>query len=86
METQVGTTRFRIDARDRRRTRHGNITLEQLATHTSGLPRLAPNQPTGEANPYRDFTAGLAEEGLRAATRMPGTCTRTSGISSPGLR
>jgi CubicO group peptidase (beta-lactamase class C family) len=26
---------------------NGNITLEQLATHTSGLPRLAPNQPTG---------------------------------------
>jgi len=29
--------------------------------------RLAPNQPTGEANPYRDFTAGRAEEGLRAS-------------------
>lgn len=51
---------------------NGNITLEQLATHTSGLPRLAPNQPTDAANPYRDFTAGLAEEGLRAATRAPG--------------
>jgi len=50
---------------------NGNITLEQLATHTSGLPRLAPNQPTGEANPYRDFTAGRAEEGLRTATRTP---------------
>ena len=51
---------------------NGAITLEQLATHTSGLPRLAPNQPTGEANPYREFTAGRAEEGLRAATRTPG--------------
>jgi CubicO group peptidase (beta-lactamase class C family) len=51
---------------------NGNITLEQLATHTSGLPRLAPNQPTGEANPYRDFTAERAEEGLRTATRTPG--------------
>ena len=61
-----------------------NITLEQLATHTSGLPRLAPNQPTGDANPYRDFTAERAEEGLRAATRTPDTCTRTSGISSSG--
>ncbi len=50
---------------------NGNITLEQLATHTSGLPRLAPNQPTEEVNPYRDFTAERAEEGLRAATRMP---------------
>jgi CubicO group peptidase (beta-lactamase class C family) len=50
---------------------HGNITLEQLATHTSGLPRLAPNQPTDEENPYRDFTAERAEEGLRAADRTP---------------
>jgi len=50
---------------------NAGITLEQLATHTSGLPRLAPNQPTGEENPYRDFTAQRAEEGLRAATRMP---------------
>jgi serine-type D-Ala-D-Ala carboxypeptidase/endopeptidase len=48
---------------------HGNITLEQLATHTAGLPRLAPNQPTDEENPYRDFTAERAEEGLRAAAR-----------------
>jgi D-alanyl-D-alanine-carboxypeptidase/D-alanyl-D-alanine-endopeptidase len=51
---------------------NGSITLEQLATHTSGLPRLAPNQPTSEANPYRDFTAGRAEEGLRTTTRTPG--------------
>jgi serine-type D-Ala-D-Ala carboxypeptidase/endopeptidase len=51
---------------------NGDITLEQLATHTSGLPRLAPNQPTGETNPYRDFTAQRAEEGLRAAPRTPG--------------
>jgi serine-type D-Ala-D-Ala carboxypeptidase/endopeptidase len=50
---------------------NADITLEQLATHTSGLPRLAPNQPTEETNPYRDFTAQRAEEGLRAATRTP---------------
>jgi serine-type D-Ala-D-Ala carboxypeptidase/endopeptidase len=50
---------------------NGNITLEQLATHTSGLPRLAPNQPTDEVNPYRDFTAECAEEGVRAAARTP---------------
>jgi CubicO group peptidase (beta-lactamase class C family) len=48
---------------------NADITLEQLATHTSGLPRLAPNQPTEETNPYRDFTAQRAEEGLRAAPR-----------------
>ena len=51
---------------------NGSITLEQLATHTSGLPRLASNQPAGEANPYRDFTARHAEEGLRTVTRAPG--------------
>jgi serine-type D-Ala-D-Ala carboxypeptidase/endopeptidase len=51
---------------------NGGITLQQLATHTSGLPRLAPNQPTEETNPYRDFTAQRAEEGLRAATRKRG--------------
>jgi CubicO group peptidase (beta-lactamase class C family) len=50
---------------------NGSITLEQLATHTSGLPRLAPNQPVGGPNPYRDFTAERAEEGLRAASRTP---------------
>jgi CubicO group peptidase (beta-lactamase class C family) len=50
---------------------HAGITLEQLATHTSGLPRIAPNQPAEETNPYRDFTARHAEEGLRAATRTP---------------
>lgn len=50
---------------------NADITLEQLATHTSGLPRLAPNQPTRGTNPYRDFTARHAEEGLRAATRTP---------------
>jgi serine-type D-Ala-D-Ala carboxypeptidase/endopeptidase len=51
---------------------NARITLEQLATHTSGLPRLAPNQPTKGSNPYRDFTAQRAEEGLRAAHRAKG--------------
>ena len=52
--------------------RNAGITLEQLATHTSGLPRLAPNQPTRGVNPYRDFTAQYAEKGLRAAKRKSG--------------
>jgi CubicO group peptidase (beta-lactamase class C family) len=51
---------------------NGNITLEELATHSSGLPRLAPNQPVSGANPYRDFTAERAEEGLRTAIRTSG--------------
>ena len=53
--------------------RHADITLEELATHTSGLPRLAPNQPTLGANPCRRFSAERAEKGLRAARRTPGS-------------
>ena len=65
---------------------NGSITLEQIATHTSGLPRLADNQPTGGANPYRDFTAERAEKGLRTAARTPQARarSRTSGTSCSG--
>ena len=52
---------------------NADITLEELATHTSGLPRLAPNQPTLRPNPYRKFSAERAEKGLRATTRTPGS-------------
>jgi CubicO group peptidase (beta-lactamase class C family) len=53
---------------------NAGITLRQLATHTSGLPRLAPNHRAthDDANPYARYTAGLAEEGLRQASRAPG--------------
>ncbi len=51
---------------------NADITVGQLATHTSGLPRLAPNHD-GEhrdpADPYRDYTPDMAEAGLREATR-----------------
>jgi CubicO group peptidase (beta-lactamase class C family) len=52
---------------------NAGITLRQLATHTSGLPRLAPNHEAthDEANPYARYTAALAEEGLRQASRKP---------------
>jgi CubicO group peptidase (beta-lactamase class C family) len=47
-----------------------DITLEQLATHTSGLPRLAPNHSTvagyDRQDPYASFGADEAEQGLRA--------------------
>jgi serine-type D-Ala-D-Ala carboxypeptidase/endopeptidase len=54
---------------------NGAITLRQLATHTSGLPRIAPNHDVAaadEANPYARFGPGQAEEGLRQAVPAPG--------------
>lgn len=49
------------------------ITLRQLATHTSGLPRMAPNAWDHEGydddDPYATYTAELAEAGLRASSR-----------------
>ena len=51
---------------------NADITLGQLATHTSGLPREAPNHTADGPNPYRAFTAERAEEGLRAVARKPG--------------
>ena len=54
---------------------NGGITLRQLATHTSGLPRLAPEPWTcgtvDPANPYAGFGFERAEEGLRQATAAP---------------
>lgn len=50
---------------------NGDITLEQLATHTSGLPHFAPDQPVDWANPFRDLTTERAAEALRAAVRPP---------------
>jgi CubicO group peptidase (beta-lactamase class C family) len=50
---------------------NSTITLEELAIHTSGLPRLAPNARDHEgfdaANPYGRYDAELAEAGLRSA-------------------
>lgn len=51
---------------------NGSITIAELTTHTSGLPRLAPNQDVASvdrANPYATFTAARAEESLRQAER-----------------
>lgn len=45
--------------------RNSGITLEQLATHTSGLPRLAPSHVAGAADPYAYLTAEVAERELR---------------------
>jgi len=51
---------------------NGDITLLQLATHTSGLPRLAPTHQEAVADPedpYAAFAAAHAEAGLREAER-----------------
>lgn len=54
---------------------NAGITLRELATHTSGLPPVAPGYDLRQAdrlNPWADFTAAIAENGLRQATRAPG--------------
>jgi CubicO group peptidase (beta-lactamase class C family) len=52
---------------------NGSITLRKLATHTSGLPRIAPNfRPADPDNFWAGFTPELAEEGLRQVTVSPG--------------
>lgn len=53
--------------------RNGGITLEQLATHTAGLPRLAPNAdhwPNFDPrNPYAGYTSEMALDALRSLKR-----------------
>ncbi len=51
------------------------ITLEQIATHRSGLPRLANNMPSLQSdNPYVDYTSDLAHRFLNEhqLQRAPG--------------
>jgi CubicO group peptidase (beta-lactamase class C family) len=53
---------------------NGGITLRQLATHTSGLPRAAPNfdvRNADPANPWAGYGFDRAEEGLRQAVADP---------------
>jgi CubicO group peptidase (beta-lactamase class C family) len=62
---------------------NAGITLRQLATHTSGLPRLAPNMslPTVDlANPYAELGVEQAEEGLRQAVAAPGAPVQYSNF------
>ncbi len=62
---------------------NAGITVRQLTTHTSGLPRLAPNMalPTVDlANPYAEFGVEQAEEGLRQAVAAPGAPMRYSNF------
>jgi CubicO group peptidase (beta-lactamase class C family) len=50
---------------------NSDVTLLQLATHTSGLPRLAPGHIAGAADPYAFLTAEAAEHELRLTPRKP---------------
>jgi serine-type D-Ala-D-Ala carboxypeptidase/endopeptidase len=50
---------------------NSDITLGQLATHTSGLPRLSPSHTTGVEHPYDFLTADVAERELRLALPRP---------------
>jgi serine-type D-Ala-D-Ala carboxypeptidase/endopeptidase len=50
---------------------NGDITLGELATHTSGLPRLAPGHLAGAPDPYAFLTADVAEHELRISPRRP---------------
>jgi CubicO group peptidase (beta-lactamase class C family) len=52
---------------------NGDITLCQLATHTSGLPRLSPSHVLGAPNPYAFLTAEVAERELRSSPRRRGS-------------
>ena len=68
---------------------NSDITLRQLATHTAGLPRLAPNHADHESDqddPYRCYGPEQAEAGLRAATRGDGSRQYSNfGIQLLGL-
>jgi serine-type D-Ala-D-Ala carboxypeptidase/endopeptidase len=65
---------------------NGAITLRQLATHTSGLPAVAPNfRPADPDNYWAAFTAELAEEGLRQAALTPGRRYSNFGYQLLGL-
>lgn len=50
---------------------NSDITMGQLATHTSGLPRLPPGHTIGAPDPYAFLTAGAAERELRLIPPRP---------------
>jgi D-alanyl-D-alanine-carboxypeptidase/D-alanyl-D-alanine-endopeptidase len=50
---------------------NADITLEQLATHTSGLPRVSPSHVYGAADPYDFLTEQVAEAELRKLAAKP---------------
>lgn len=65
------------------------ITVRQLVTHTSGLPRMPSNFPSGLSNPYARYTAKELKSFLSSykLTRAPGTKFQYSnlGMALAGL-
>lgn len=50
---------------------NADITLRQLATHSSGLPRLSPSHIAGAPDPYEFLTAEVAEQELQRLPPKP---------------
>jgi len=48
---------------------NGDITLKELATHTSGLPRLSPSHVSGMPDPYAFLTGETVQRELRISPR-----------------
>jgi CubicO group peptidase (beta-lactamase class C family) len=69
--------------------RNGDITFEQLASHSAGLPKLAANFDSwpgfDSANPYAGFTAPMAESALRDVTRSGSPTYSNFGFQLLGL-
>ena len=68
---------------------NADITLVQLATHTAGLPRLAPNADQWPGfdprNPYAGYTAEMAESALRDVRRTASSEYSNYGFQLLGL-
>jgi len=63
----------------------GRITLLELATHTSGLPRLPANMmQANSADPYADYDAGALLEALKTV-RMDQKLSKTYAYSNFGV-
>ncbi|MFN2540162.1 MAG: serine hydrolase domain-containing protein [Mycobacteriales bacterium] len=66
-----------------RATGASRTTLLELATHTSGFPRLPPNmKPVDPANPYEDYTQEML---LESFAELPTSATRTHSYSNYGF-
>ena len=64
---------------------NARVTQRELATHTSGLPPVAPGYDLRQAdrlNPWAGFTAAIAEDGLRQAPRSPGGAWQYSNLAT----